>query len=324
MNTELKTEITVDQIIQDFGDFYLDAGQNEANLHMLPFESFGTKDAFTIVPTDDTVLRESNVEVTELLQQYQDEFTPKGELEFKPVKIDLFKMKIDQEFNPHKLQRIWLGFLTSNNTDVTTWPFIRWFIEKYLMMQAEEDIEMKAIFGGVYEAPQEGVPGSASKVMNGLDKIFTDFETAGDLVPITMGSIEANDDDFVTQIEEFVQAIPEKYRYMNMELNMSRTLRDKFKRGTRTKYKANYDPSDIKNYRVADAENITVVGRASHQNSNRIWCSPKYNALLGVKGFENVKGFEIEKSKRKVAIYTEWWMGAGFINPELIFINDTI
>ena len=322
MDPNYKTEITVDQIIQDFGDYYLDSGQNQSNLHMLPFESFETKDAFTIVPTDDTILRESNVEVTEILQQYQDDFTPKGEMEIEPVQIPLYKMKIDQEFNPHKLQKTWLGFLTSNNTDVTTWPLVRWLIEVYLMKQNMDDMEMKAVYNGVYQAPQPGVPGEASKVMNGVNKLFTDLIAAGKLEEIVVGGIAADDDDFVTQVETFVQSIPEKYRYLPMELNMNRTLRDKFKRGMRAKYRTNYDPADIKNYRVADAENITVVGRPSMAGHTRIWCTPKYNALFGVKGFENANGFQIEKSKRKVAIFTEWWSGAGFIQPKLIFASD--
>jgi hypothetical protein len=275
------------------------------------------------VPTNDTILRESNVEVTEILQQYQDDFTPKGDVSIDPVQIPLYKMKIDQDFNPHKLQRTWLGFLTSNNTDTTTWPFIRWFVEQYLMKQNMEDMEMKAIYTGVYAAPAEGVPGEASKVMNGIEKLFQDYVTAGSMSLSVVGNIATDDDDFVTQVETFIQGIPENFRYMTMELNMSRTLRDKFKRGTRVKYKANYDPSDIKNYRVADYENITVVGRPSMSGKQRIWCTPKYNALFGVKGFENANGFQVEKSKRKVAIFTEWWAGAGFVNPALIFSSDT-
>lgn len=317
-----KTEITVDQIVQDYGDFYIDQKQNMDNLHMLPFESNETRDAFTIIHSDDTVMRESNVEVTEILQQYQDEFTPKGEVIFTPAPIPLFKMKIDAEFNPHKLQATWLSFLTSTKTDVTTWPFIRWFIEQYLMKQYQDDLETKAIYNGVYQAPIEGQPGQASKVMNGIEHVLDAF--GNNLYEIAIGAIEAADADFVTQVEEFVQSIPEKYRYMSMELNMSRTLRDKFKRGTRAKYKTNYDPSDIKNYRVADAENITVVGRPSMANKSRIWCSPKYNGLFGVKGFESATAFQVEKNKRKVAIYSEWWAGLGFIQPKLIFTSDGV
>ncbi len=318
----LKTEITVDQIIQDFGDYYLDAGQGESNILTLPFEQFETRSAFMNVSTDETIARESTAEMSEVLQPYQDEFTPKGGVEFKPVTTILHKVKIDEEFNPHKLQSTWLGFLSSNNTDVTTWPFIRWFIEGYLMKQINEDLEMKAIYKGVQADYVEGEAGDAIATMNGLEKIMNDLIAANDLDPILVGAIEADDDDFVTQIEEFVQALPEKYRYMQMELNMNRTLRDKFKRGIRAKYRTNYDPADVKNYKIVDYDNITVVGRPSMQGKSRIFCSPTYNMPFYVKGFENKNGFQIEKSKRKVAIYTEWWVGLNILQPEIFFCSD--
>ncbi|MBC7509371.1 MAG: hypothetical protein H7320_11595 [Ferruginibacter sp.] len=316
------TAITVDQIIADFGAYYKDSGQSASNLHMLPFESMDTQDALTTVQTEETILDEANVDVTEIVQQYQDAFTPKGGVGFDPVRIPLFKMKIDQEFNPHKLQPTWLSFLTSNNTDVTTWPFIRWFIEMYLVMQAKEDIEMKGIYKGVYVAPTAGVAGDPSKIMNGIEKQINDFITAGDLAPIVVGTTVVSDVAWVDKVEAFVQSIPERYRYMVMELNMNRSLRDKYKRGVRAKYNMNYAQGDVSNARVTDFENITVVGRPSMLGKNRIWCTPKPNGLFGVKGFGNISNFEIEKEKRKVAIYTEWHAGVGFIQPKLIFTSD--
>jgi hypothetical protein len=316
------TVISIDQIKNDFGEYYQNQGQGEKNIHMLPFESMDTQNALTTVETEDTILDESNVEVTEIVQQYQDAFTPKGGVTFEPVRIPLFKMKIDQEFNPHQLQSSWLGFLTSNNTDVTTWPFIRWFIEKYIMMKSKEDIEMAAIYKGVYAAPTIGTAGNAAGVMDGIEKQINNFITAGDLAPIIVGSVVVSDVAFVNKVEAFVQSIPEKYRYLTMELNMSRSLRDKYRRGVREKYKSNYAPNDVSNNQVTDFENISVVGRPSMMNKNRIWCTPKYNGLFGVKGFGNLNNFEIEKEKRKIAIYTEWHAGVGFIQPKLIFTSD--
>lgn len=317
MDTSLQTEISVEQIVADFGAYYKNEGQGVQNLRMLPFESFGTRDAFTIVPTNDTILREENVTVTEILQQYQDDFTPKGSVGFEPVQIPLYKFKIDQEFNPHKLQASYNAFLTNTNSDVTTWPFIVWFIEKYIKAQMYDDAEMKAIYGGVYQAPVPGEPGEASKTMNGINKLMNDQVTAGKLVEIETGALSTDPGTFVDQIEDFIDGIPEKYRSLEMDLNMNRTLLKRMKRGNRKNYNMNYEQV-VNRVEVVDQENIMGVGRASHMGSSRIWCTPKYNALFGVKGFEN---FQVEKAKRKVAIYTEWWWGAGFVQPKLIFTN---
>lgn len=321
-DTALKTDLSVEQIVQDFGDFYIDAGQSENNIHQLPFEEFGTQSAFTTVPTNDTAVRETLVELSEVLQPFQDEFTPKGGVEFKPVTTILHKVKIDQEFNPHKLQRSYLGFLASNNTDVTTWPFIRWFIEKYLMGQAKEDIEMNGIYKGVRKEPNAGTPGDAIDSMDGLEIQMNNAITAGSIVPITLGALSTDPVTFVEQIESFVKSIPEKYRYMAMELNLNRTLRDRYKSGIREKYKMHYAPGDVSPATVVDFENISVMGRASMMGKNRIFCSPKYNLPFYVKGFENVNGFQVEKAKRNVAVFTEFWVAPAFINPELVFCSD--
>jgi hypothetical protein len=319
----LKTTIDIDQIIADWGSYYLDHGQNMDNLHMLPYESFETMDAFTVIPTNDTVLRESNVEVTSILQQYQEDFTPKGSMTFKPVEIFLRQMKIDEKITPGKIMNSWLAFLATNKATVDTWPLIRYVIEKYLVQQSKEDLEMYAIYKGIYAAPEEGVPGEAGKVMNGIEKILGDMVTAGDLDEITTGVPETDPEDFVTQIETFVKGIPEKYRYIGFPLNMSRTLRDRFKEGMQAKYNMQYaqvgDLLTVRNY-----EAITIAGRPSMMGKNAWWGTPKYNALMGVKGFENMNAFEMEREDRKLKLWTDWFAGVGFVQPKLIFKNDQV
>ncbi len=316
-------EIDVDQLKADFGDYYLDQGQNLSNLHQLPFEEFETQEAFTIIPTNDTIIRESNVEVEDILQQYQDEFTPKGRVAFKPVQFPLFQIKIDLEFNPTKLQRSWVGFLASNNLDRAEYPFVRWLIERYVMMKSKEDVEMKAIYGGVWEAPQDGVPGDSSKVMNGVQKVISDMIDAGDIDEIVTGDPNADPALFVGQVEAFVKSMPEKYRMMNMVLNMSRTNVQHFVEGMQKKYNMNYaQVGELK--AVRNFPNITVAGRPSMQGSNGIWGTPKYNALMGVKGFSNASAVKIESAKRNVAIFSDWWAGIYFIQPQIVFVNDKV
>lgn len=321
MDTTPQTNLTVDQLVADWGAYYIDAGQGESNLHRLPFEAFKSRDAFTNIETNDTVLREMNVEVEDILQQYQDDFTPKGGITIDPVQIQLYKMKIDLELNPHKIQASYAGFLASNNTDVTTWPIVRYMMEVYIWEKSQEELELNAIYKGVHEAPEAGVPGESSKVMDGVEKIQDDLIAAGKLTPITFGTPSTTPATFVGQVEDMIKAMPEKYREMTMSLNMNLTLAKRFREGMRAKYNTQYNQISDR-LAVADQENITVVGRASQRGKNRIWATPKYNALFGVKGFTDKGSFQVEKSKRKVAIYGEWWMGAGFIQPEILFITD--
>lgn len=315
-------EITIDEVIEAYGEHYINEGQNLSNLHMLPMEEFGTQSAGTVIETDQTVLREANVEVEEILQQYQDEFTSKGGVTLKPVMIPLYNMKIDVAFIPKKLQNSWLGFLTNNDKTPENYPFIQWVVEQYLLKRSKHDIENSAIYKGVYEAAEDGVAGSASKIMNGIEKLLIDLEAAGDLDFIDTGSLSTTPATFVGQIEDFIKAIPELYRYnYTLELNMSRALRDRFKQGMRDKYNVNYQQTS-QLLQVMDFENVTIAGRASMTNKSKIWTTPKFNLLMPVKGFDNINGFDVQKVDRKVKFLTDFWMGAGFVQPELIFANE--
>lgn len=318
-----KITLDIDEVVASWGEYYLNSGQNMSNLHQLPFEESDTQTAGTVKETDQTVVREANVETDEVLQAYQDDFTSKGGVTILPVEIKLQNIKIDVGVIPHKLIDAWTGFLTNSGNDPLTYPFIAWITQNYLIKKAKEDFELKAIYTGVRVEPTADTPGAATNVIDGIEKQQNDLVAADKIVPFNIGDPAAMTDvEFVTAVEtSFAQAIPEKYRYnYQMELSMSRSLRDKFRRGMRAKYNVNYEQADMLN-RLMDYENITVVGRASMTGKKRIWTTPKFNLLLPVKGFSNKNVFDIQKQDRKVKFLTDWWQGVGFVQPEIVFMS---
>lgn len=322
-----KITIDADDVIAAWGNDYINEGQSMDNLHMLPFEESDTKEAGTVIETDQTVLREANVEVQEILQQYQDDFTSKGGVSFKPVMIPLYNIKIDVGVMPQKLIKSWLGFLTNNDHTPEDYPFVNWLVEKYIWNQAHEDMENKSIYKAVYQAPVAGTAGSPDKVMNGIEKLLNDLADLGSgadgIDPITTGDLSLmSATAFVTAIENFWKSVPEKYRYnYSVDLNMSRAFRDKFKQGMRDKYNVNYQQT-TQLLQLMDFENVSIKGRASMTNKKRIWTTPKFNLLLPVKGFSNKKVFDVQKQDRKVKFLADWWEGAGFVQPQLIWMNE--
>jgi len=316
----MATTITASAVVSDFGAYYIDGGQSEMNIHDSLRESFADQDDFTVVETEDTVLREVNTEFTEVLQPFQTGFTPKGGVSFLPQPIPLFNVKIDQAFYPDALKNNWVGFLTANGLDRTQWPFVRWFVEKYVLGQISHDM-VKNLYGAVYVAPTPGTPGAASTSFDGLKKIINTAITAGKITPIATGAANATDSVFTTQIETFAKSIPEEYWETPMGLQMSRALALKYKQGRRTKYNSNYAQA-AEAMAVQDFENILVKGRGSLRGVSKIWATPKANALMGFKGGSNRNIVEIEKVDRQVKVYTDFWVGIGFINNGLVFTND--
>jgi hypothetical protein len=316
----MPTTITSSEVVTAFGSYYIDAGQNETNIHDTLREQLADLQDFTVVESEDTVLRESNVAYAEQLQSFQTAFTPKGGVTFTPKAITLFNVKIDQSFYPDAMKNQWLSFLTSNNLDRTTWPFVRWFIEKYVMGQITHDL-VKNLYGASYVAPTAGTAGAASAAFDGLKKIINAAITAGTIVPIVTGAPNATASTWCTQVETFCKGIPELYWETPMGLQMSRSLALRFKEGRRTKYNSNYAQVN-EQMAVQDFEQIQVAGRGSLTGTTKIWGTPKMNAIMAFKGGSNRNIVEVEKVDRMVKVYTDFWIGMGFINDALVFTND--
>lgn len=315
------TIINPADVISEYGSYYINEGQNMQRLLMRPFFPFGTKEAFTVFPTDATKVRFSDVQVGKILQPYQGAYTPKGSVTYKPVQIDLVQVKIDQKFNPNDLVNSWLGFLTNNNTDRKTWPFTRWVVEVYLLQQLNEDLETDAVYTGEQDAVVPGAAGDPADCIDGVKKLLNEGIGAGDIIPISTGALAGDPKDFCTQVEEFVKQVPKKFWKKKMTLNMSEDNALKFAEGKDQKYNTNYAKEGslitVKNF-----GNITVAGRQSMDASDKIWMTPIENIWFPVKGFANSTGFEMESEDRNVKIWTDFWIGLGFLLKDIVFTND--
>ncbi|HVZ97975.1 MAG TPA: hypothetical protein VG847_13930 [Chitinophagaceae bacterium] len=317
----MPTTITSADVVDQFGEYYINNGQNENDIHDTLREQLEDIGDFTVVDSDDTILRAANVEYTEVLQAFQTAFTPKGSVTFTPKEIPLFNVKIDQQFYPDVLKNQWLAFLTSENLDRTTWPFVRWFIEKYVLPQINHDL-VKNLYGAVRVAPTEGTAGAASASFNGLRKIINDGITGNTIVPITTGVPNTNPTTWLSQVETFCQSIPELYWETSMGLKMSRALALRYKRGFRMTYDAFAFGVKDNLSLVTDFENIQVIGRGSMTGVSKIWTTPKLNAIMAFKGGSNRGMVEVEKVDRMVKVYTDFWIGLGFIQDALVWTND--
>ena len=318
----MATTITSSQVVSDFGAYYIDAGQNENNIHARLMEKFDSLDSFRVIDTQgDTVLREANASYSEVLQSFQKTFTPKGGITFTPKAISLRNMKVDESFYPDDLKNQWLAFLTSNNLDRETWPFVRYFIEQYVLNQIKHDLETKAIYTGVYAAPTAGTANNAVDTMDGVKKIINDATTAGDIVSIVTGAPSTDPVTFCTQIEDFCAATPELYWSVPMDLNMSRKLRLRYRQGKRIKYNMYYaQVADLD--KVENFDNITVEALPSMTGASKIWMTPTINAVAGIMGGSNQSIVQVEKVDRNVKVYTDFWLGIGFIDDGVVFTND--
>ncbi len=313
--------LDLDHVVSEWGSYYINNGQNMKDLKSKIYKASETEKYFSLQLTDDTVLRSANVETTEVLQAYQDAFTPKGDSTFKPVTINLFEQKIDWRKNPQGFVASWLGFLAGDGIDRAQWPIIRYLIEQQILPRRDHDMEVEAIFKGAYVAPTPGTAGDADESMDGIRTIIRAHNDDDLTTRIATGAFEADAEDFTTQIEEFVlEMAPEvrsRLKYVFMNLNAA----IKYKQGKRMKYNMSWgQTSDLMS--IEDVPNIQVVGLESMGTSEMIWTSFPENMVRGEKRSKNRNVFKVETYERKVSIYTDYHKGVGFWHPLYIIHND--
>ncbi len=314
--------MTIADIITEFGAYYEKNAANKSRLYSLLRAATPTTDILTPIVTDDTIWKASQAAMTRVLQPFQKAFTPIDALTITPVEIVNYKMKVDASEYPDDLEATWLGFLAGSKLSRKDWPFVRWFVEEHLIPQAKEDFELNEVYKGVFAAPTPGTAGAVSTSMNGFKKLIADFITATRITPITTGAPSATNSTWVGQVETFADAINTKYWGVKMQLAMSETNARKFHRGYQTVYGKDTNYKDGKG--EVPFTNLTVMGLPSMGASNRIWCTPKSNAIRLMKKTENQDNMEIENVDRQVKFYTDWWTGVGFIIPEIVFCNEQV
>lgn len=313
--------LVITDVVAQFGAYYLNQGQNLSRLYTLLRSATTTESLFTPVNTDDTIWRAAKALFTRVVQPFQKAFTPLASVTFVPVEIRQFKMKVDAQEYPDELESSWLGFLDGEDIDRKAWPFVRWYVEVYLIPQIKQDIEFNEIFQGSYVAPQAGVAGAAGTSMDGLKKTLNGHITAGRITPITTGALEiTNPEALVEQFEAFADGIHKDYWNIPMVLGCSETVARAFLRGQERKYGKNTGGGAL-GLQINNT-NISLQGVPSHRNTQKIWCTPKGNAIMLRKRIQNQTKVQVESVDRLLKLFTDFSMGLGFIIPEIVFTND--
>jgi hypothetical protein len=322
--------MTISEVVSAFGSYYLNSGQNQNSIYKQLYRGFVTDQVFTRIITDDTVWRASEARHTRIVQPFQKAFTPTGSAEFKPVAIQQFNQKADLLEFPDDIKSSWLGFLSSTDVKRVDWPFVKYWMEQMIVPKIQEDIELNEIGRAVFAAPTVGTAGPAGTSMNGIQKVINDHITGGRIVPIVLGAIPTDPVLLVEYFEAYFKGIPIQYRNIAMTTYVPEWIILEYKKGYEKKYGTltNIDTT-ANGVSTIRFSNLNLVGlpsmnlKANGSVNDRIFTTPKSNAIMLSKGFQNSKGiFDIQAFDRSVKLMTDWWIGVGFVIPEIVWVND--
>lgn len=315
--------INIDEIIEEYGEHYIDGGQGISQLQEVIMERTDKLKIYPLYPTEDTVLRFATSSIGGVLQAFQKDFTllSGNTVEFKPQNVPLYHFKIDELISPDEIFPSWLGFLASNNLDRTEWPIVRYIVEKLIWPKFYEELETEEVFKGIPGSIVKGTALGAGNVMAGIRKQIRDGYAAGETNVVTLGAVPSDPVDFVTYVENFVKAIPKRIRKHIRHVEMSSENEEKFRIGNDNKYNTNYERQP-NTATVRHNSNITVFGSDDMEGSDMIYATIHENKVNPVKAMENKGRFDIQKDKRNVAMMTDLWIGVGFKYLPYIYHND--
>lgn len=310
--------ITTTAIVQEYGAYYQDAGQNKKRILTMLSQGREITGFATPIKTDDTIFQLANATFRTLVQPFQKTFTQKGGVTITPNEIRQYRFKIDDEFMPDELHATWLGFLSKGGLSRKDWPFVKWLIEVYYSRQIDQDMELNEYYKGVYKAPAAGVAGADGTGMDGLQKILKDGIEAETINSINIG--ELHKDTIFDQVEKFTDEIAEVYQGIKMNVFMSRYWYKKYMQDKRAQ--GFYQKTSDKEIDGGiDFTPLDVKPLACMVGTSDIFCTPQENFLHISPATLTKNQFKIEEAKRAVAVMGDWSEGLGFGINQAVWTN---
>ena len=321
------TTLTLDTILADYGAYYEKSGQNKARLLKGLMQPSVTLQIPGIrhINTDDTIYRLSNPIFAKVLQGFQKQFTPKGNIDFHPNEIQQRQMKVDLDVEPHDIEASWLGFLNGpSSKNIQDWGICRYILEEYLTAQVQADKETDAIYKGVYSAPTPGVPNNPSDTMDGF-KVQLVNGAADNQYPIhVIDSLGAYDPaDAFDYIESFCKAISplHKSRLNGLSIFCSEDIVTDYLQQKRNR--GFYDiKTDTELSTRIDFTNIYLRGIPSMNGTTDIFATVTPNLIHLNKRSFNTASIDVQKQDRVVKFLIDWWEAVGFGCNDLVWTTE--
>jgi len=312
----------VTDLITEYGDYYLNSGQNSSRMFKQLYAENTFDQHFTRRESKDaSIFQLASVAMSRVLQPFQNDWSPAGEETYTPSPIPLFRLKNDVALSPDDLVDTWMDWLSSSDQDRKTWPLIRWLIEEHIQPKSIEDCILNEAYNGEFLAPPTpGTAGAVSTAMNGVKFTINAHITSGRIAPITTGALATTGEAFVDQVEAFVNDINIRYRRKMMPLIMSVENHALYKEGMIEKYNMNYQQAEIDVLRLYP--NIKVFGEEALGTSDKIIATEKSNAIVAFKHAVNESRYQIESMDRTVKVWNDYHKGYGFAIPENVFTNN--
>jgi hypothetical protein len=160
----------------------------DPQIRQLMKQKMVTESKLTPVLTDHSYIS-PNVTMSDIVQAYQWQYTPTGNVVFDQVSNTLQLLKIDLRFMPDELDAFhdsWMVEWVEQGKSRLEWSFPRWIWENVVMPKFADNMEVKIAYNGTYTAPTAGTAGLTINSCDGLGTKLAGAIGAGKVIPFGM------------------------------------------------------------------------------------------------------------------------------------------
>lgn len=264
--------------------------------------------------------------MSEVSQQFTPKWTPKGTVEFTPIRIPYRRHKINVLIQPAEILKSWLLFLYEQGKTMAEMPISKYIIENHILPKVLDDITLSMIAKGKFVdagTVSDGDKGKAAKdSMDGFETILVEgkkdakckinfYKNAKD--PMTLGNQEVLD-----YINGFVDAISGMFANI-VTVFCSEQLLTKYKRAD---FAINGKYTGVETDGAIRFTNFHLVPLRSMYNSPIIFATPQENfvELVDYSKAESCIN-KIEESNYDVKVFGEYSLSTGFKIAEAVFAS---
>lgn len=314
----MAADLIVSEIVEAFGAYYLNSGQNLRNIIKILTQGSVTPGHMTPIKTDNDVYRMASFDIGPIVQPFRKSWTPTSPGEFKPNEIRKRRMKVDLDIWPDDIKSSWLGFLAGKDLSRKEWPLIKFIIENYIIPRIHMDMETMVYYEGVYKAPTGSDPGVPQDSMDGIKKLLQAGIDDSSMKLLTIGELDKA--TVFDQVEAAIDEISDIYQGVEMLVCMAPVYARAYQRDKRAQ--GFYQRTSDKQVDLGiDFSPSSVIPLPCMGTSKDLFITPKANLIHVTDETMNKETFKLEESKRCVSIMTDWGEGAGFGLNEVVWTN---
>jgi hypothetical protein len=320
--------ITSSSIIQEAQTYFANRGTTEDTIIQTVKDKRDLPAVATQRISQSDLIEISNAEITDVIQTFKKNFSPKGTQTFTPLPIRLRRIKIDLTIDPDDIVETYFGFLSGlPMAERASWPVVRYIWEQLVAPKWGQNMSLCDWAGEHVTATNDTVAGPTLGSYDGLKTIITDNLDGGTptMNELTLTNSLTNPAQVFGAFEEAFDALDQAYQREDMVVLCSPKAATLYFRDRRNTHGQNTDyKGDINNLFIDGHPNVKIQPlNGMGRNGDHDWLviTPKRNLINGKRlNAEGGYNFRMEEDHRTVDIMADWKEAVGFGLAQEVFV----